>query len=62
MKAGADVTPKTDIAIQDAAVVVDDEVDYADEMIRWDLHDLQGDEGAGEPVDPDSIVPTVGAN
>jgi hypothetical protein len=31
-------------------------------MIRWNLHDLEGDEGAGESVDPDPVVPTVGAN
>jgi hypothetical protein len=50
-------------AIQDAVVVVvDDEVDHADERIKWDLHDLEGDERAGEPVDPDPVVLMVGAN
>jgi hypothetical protein len=34
----------------------------ADEMIRWDLHVVDDDEGAGEPVDPDPVVPMVGTN
>jgi hypothetical protein len=29
---------------------------------RLDLDVVEGDEGAGEPVDPDPVVPTVGAN
>jgi hypothetical protein len=29
---------------------------------RCDLVDGDGDEGAGEPVDPDPVVPTDGAN
>jgi hypothetical protein len=33
-----------------------------DNPARWDLHVVEGDEGAGEPVDSDSVVPTVGAN
>jgi hypothetical protein len=44
----------------------------AEEDIRQDSNDdeldpaevdaLEDDEGAGEPVDPDPVVPTVGAN
>jgi hypothetical protein len=30
--------------------------------IEHNLGDVDDDEGAGEPVDPDHIVPTVGAN
>jgi hypothetical protein len=33
----------------------------ADAMTRCDLA-YEDDEGAGEPVDPDPVVPTVGAN
>jgi hypothetical protein len=33
-----------------------------DDSVRWDLHVVEGDEGAGEPVDPDLVVPTIGAN
>jgi hypothetical protein len=33
-----------------------------DEVVRCDLHVFEEDEGAGESVDPDSVVPTVGAN
>jgi hypothetical protein len=29
---------------------------------RSDLLFVEDDEGAGEPVDPDPVVPTVGAN
>jgi hypothetical protein len=29
---------------------------------RLDLDVVEGDEGADEPVDPDPVVPTVGAN
>jgi hypothetical protein len=29
---------------------------------RLDLDVVEGEEGAGEPVDPDPVVPTVGAN
>jgi hypothetical protein len=34
------------------------------EMTRpeYDLAIVDDDEGAGEPVDPDPVVPTVGAN
>jgi hypothetical protein len=31
-------------------------------LTRCDLVVVVGDEGAGEPVDPDPVVPTVGAN
>jgi hypothetical protein len=31
-------------------------------MIRWDLHVVDDDEGVGEPIDPDPVVPMVGAN
>jgi hypothetical protein len=31
-------------------------------MIQKDLHVVEGDEGAGESVDPDPVVLTVGAN
>jgi hypothetical protein len=34
----------------------DDELDAAEADV------LEDDEGAGEPVDPDPVVPTVGAN
>jgi hypothetical protein len=41
-----------------------DEVDCAeeDDLIRCDLLVVEDDEGAGEPVNPDPVVPTVGAN
>jgi hypothetical protein len=33
-----------------------------DHATRCNLAIVDGDEGAGEPVDPDPVVPTVGAN
>jgi hypothetical protein len=33
-----------------------------DELTRCDLVVVEDDEGAGEPVDPDPVVPTVGTN
>jgi hypothetical protein len=33
-----------------------------DDPARRDLYGVEGDEGTGEPVDPDPVVPTVGAN
>jgi hypothetical protein len=35
---------------------------WADEMIRWDQQVVDDDERAGELVDSDPVVPTVGAN
>jgi hypothetical protein len=34
----------------------------AGESVRCDLDIVEGDEGADEPVDPDPVVPTDGAN
>jgi hypothetical protein len=36
--------------------------EFLTKFARCDLDVLEDDEGAGEPVDPDSFVPTVGAN
>jgi hypothetical protein len=33
-----------------------------DDAARYNLAIVDDDEGAGEPVDPDPVVPTVGAN
>jgi hypothetical protein len=43
---------------------VDEEIDCfeVDDLTRFDLAVVEGDEGAGEPVDPDPVVPTVSAN
>jgi hypothetical protein len=42
----------------------DDELDAAeaDEVARCNLHVCEDDKGAGESVDPNPVVPTVGAN
>jgi hypothetical protein len=45
--------------------LADDELDAAaeaHEVARCDLHVLEDDEGVGEPVDPDPVVPTDDAN
>jgi hypothetical protein len=33
-----------------------------DDPARRDLYVVEGDEGAGKPVDPDPVVPTISAN
>jgi hypothetical protein len=33
-----------------------------DDPVRWDLHVVECDKGAGEPVDPDLVVLMIDAN